>query len=98
VGGVLVGVAAAVKLTPLIFVAHLLLTGKRSSAVRAFITFLGLQAVMFAISARDAWHYWTITVVGDPMRIGPCLLGQQPVAERADQPDHILDPSSTRSP
>jgi alpha-1,2-mannosyltransferase len=26
---------------------------------------------MFLISARDAWHFWTITVVGDPMRIGP---------------------------
>lgn len=70
-GGILVGVAAAVKLIPLIFVAHLFLTGKRSAAFRAIATFIALQGVMFVISARDAWHFWTITVFGDPMRIGP---------------------------
>src|SRR5439155_19960650 len=45
--------------------------GHRAAAVRAVVTFIGLQALMFVISARDAWHFWTITVVGDPMRIGP---------------------------
>src|ERR1700728_2325932 len=34
-GGVLTGIAAAVKLVPLIFIAHLFLTGKRAAAVRA---------------------------------------------------------------
>lgn len=69
--GVLVGVAGAVKLTPLVFVAYLVIMGKRSAAVRAVGTFVVLQALMFLISAKDAWHFWTITVVGDPMRIGP---------------------------
>lgn len=70
-GGVLIGIAAAVKLIPLIFVAHLLLTGRRAAAVRAFATFAGLQGLMFLITARDTWHFWTITAFGDPMRIGP---------------------------
>jgi alpha-1,2-mannosyltransferase len=95
-GGVLIGVAAAVKLTPLIFVAHLLLTGQRTSAVRAIATFLGLQALMFAISARDAWHYWTITVVGDPMRIGPVYWDGNQSLNGLINRITINDPSSTK--
>ena len=44
-GGLLTGVAAAVKLVPLIFIAHLLLTGKRTAAARALAVFAGLQGL-----------------------------------------------------
>ncbi|WP_407675800.1 glycosyltransferase 87 family protein [Prauserella endophytica] len=69
-GGVLVGVAAAVKLTPLIFIPHLLFTGRKMDALRALLTFFGLQALMFALIPNDAWRFWTHTV-SDQGRIGP---------------------------
>jgi alpha-1,2-mannosyltransferase len=95
-GGVLVGIAAAVKLTPLIFVAHLLLIGRRPAAVRAFATFLGLQGLMFLINARDAWHYWTETVVGDPMRIGPVFWDGNQSLNGLINRITLVDPSSTK--
>jgi alpha-1,2-mannosyltransferase len=67
-GGVLVGVAAAVKLTPLIFVPHLWFTGRRMDAVRAVVTFLLLQGVIFVISPHDFRQFLTVT---DPERTGP---------------------------
>ncbi|MFD4198415.1 glycosyltransferase 87 family protein [Amycolatopsis thermoflava] len=69
-GGVLVGIASAVKLTPLVFVAHLFLTGRRREAFRAFGVFLGLQLLMLALIPGDTIRYWTKTV-SDTGRIGP---------------------------
>jgi alpha-1,2-mannosyltransferase len=69
-GGVLVGVAAAVKLTPLIFVPHLWLTGRRADAVRALGTFAVLQALIFALRPHDFARFWTVAVT-DPARTGP---------------------------
>jgi alpha-1,2-mannosyltransferase len=69
-GGVLIGVAAAVKLTPLIFVPHLWLTGRRMDAVRALATFAALQALIFAMRPHDFARFWTVAVT-DPARTGP---------------------------
>ena len=69
-GGVLVGVAAAVKLTPLIFVPHLLFTGRVREAMRALATFFGLQAAMFVLVPQGAVRYWT-DAVSNPGRTGP---------------------------
>ncbi|MFF0149022.1 glycosyltransferase 87 family protein [Amycolatopsis sulphurea] len=69
-GGVLVGVAAAIKLTPIVFLGHLFITGKRKDAIRGLITFVGLQALLFLVNPHDAWQYWTKTLP-DTGRIGP---------------------------
>jgi alpha-1,2-mannosyltransferase len=69
-GGVLVGVAAAVKLTPLVFVVHLFFTGKKRDSLRALLTFLGLQGLMFLLIPHDAVRFWTRTI-SDTGRIGP---------------------------
>jgi alpha-1,2-mannosyltransferase len=69
-GGVLVGVAAAVKLTPLIFVPHLWLIGRRADAVRAVATFALLQALIFAIIPHDFRRFWSVAVT-NPERTGP---------------------------
>lgn len=69
-GGILVGIAAAVKLTPLVFVAHLFLTGKRRDAARALATFVGFQALMLLLIPGDTIRYWTKTIY-DTGRIGP---------------------------
>lgn len=95
-GGVLIGVAAAIKLTPLIFVVHLALTGQRAAAVRAVATFVGLQGLMFLITARDTWHFWTVTVLGDPMRIGPVYWNGNQSLNGLINRITLLDPSSTK--
>ena len=69
-GGVLVGVAAAVKLTPLIFVPHLWLIGRRADAVRAVATFALLQALIFVIIPHDFRRFWSVAVT-NPERTGP---------------------------
>ncbi len=69
-GGVLVGVASAVKLTPLIFVPHLLFTGRVADALRALGTFAGLQVLMLALAPSDTVRFWTHTVF-NAGRIGP---------------------------
>ncbi|WP_396286311.1 glycosyltransferase 87 family protein [Amycolatopsis sp. PS_44_ISF1] len=67
--GVLVGVAAAVKLTPLIFVPHLFFTGRWKDGLRALATFVVLEGVMFAVIPGDAGRFWTKSVT-DPSRVG----------------------------
>jgi alpha-1,2-mannosyltransferase len=69
-GGVLIGIAAAVKLTPLIFVPHLLLTGRRADALRAVVVFVALQGLLFAVIPHDFAQFWGHAVT-DPARTGP---------------------------
>lgn len=68
-GGVLIGVASAIKLTPLIFVAHLLFTGRRREALRALGSFAALQGLMYLLIPYDVTRYLT-HAVSDPTRIG----------------------------
>ncbi len=68
--GALLGVAAGVKLTPLVFVVLLVLVGRRSAALRAVATFVATVAVGFAVMPRGATSYWTDGLV-DPSRVGP---------------------------
>lgn len=67
-GGVLIGVAAAVKLIPLVFVPHLWFIGRRADAVRAVVTFVALQGLIFLIIPHDFRTFLTVT---DPERTGP---------------------------
>lgn len=64
-GGVLIGLAAAVKLIPLIFIGHLLLTGRRADAMRALGTFAGATALGFALLPGDSATYWTSAIFND---------------------------------
>jgi alpha-1,2-mannosyltransferase len=67
--GVLIGVAAAIKLTPLIFVPHLFFTGRWKDGLRALGTFVVLEAVMFAVIPVDAMRFWRDSAT-DPSRVG----------------------------
>jgi len=62
--GALVGLAAAIKLTPLVFVLHLLVTGRRADAARAMGTFVGLNAVCAALLPADTLRYWRSQLLG----------------------------------
>jgi alpha-1,2-mannosyltransferase len=62
-GGVLIGIAASIKLTPLIFIPHLLLTGRRADAARATFTFLGLQGFAWLVLPGDSARFWTSAIM-----------------------------------
>ncbi len=57
--GYLVGLAAAIKLTPLILVPYLLLTRQRGSWLRALGTFVVAGAATAALTSSTSWTYWT---------------------------------------
>lgn len=57
--GVLVGIAAAVKLTPAVFVLFFLLRGDRRAALTAGVSFLCATAVGFLASWSNSVRFWT---------------------------------------
>lgn len=57
--GVLVGIAAGVKLTPLVFVVLLVLVGRRAAAGRAVLAFGATVAAGFVFAPGSARAYWT---------------------------------------
>jgi alpha-1,2-mannosyltransferase len=67
--GVLVGLAAGVKLTPLVFLVLLALTGRRREAAVGLATFAGTVLLGLVLLPRDAVEYWTSTV-WDADRVG----------------------------
>jgi alpha-1,2-mannosyltransferase len=68
--GVAIGLAAGLKLTPAIFAAYLLVTGRRRAAVTASAVFAGTVAAGFAVlPASSAW-FWAGRFA-DPGRVSP---------------------------
>jgi alpha-1,2-mannosyltransferase len=70
--GVLLGVAAGVKLTPLLFVVLLAMVGQRGAATRATATF-GATVLLGLVAFPGAPSYWTDGLL-DPSRVGPPAL------------------------
>jgi alpha-1,2-mannosyltransferase len=68
--GVLVGIAAGVKLTPLVFVVLLVLVGRRTTAGRALLAFAGTVAIGVAVIPGSAKAYWTENLI-KAGRVGP---------------------------
>jgi alpha-1,2-mannosyltransferase len=56
--GVGIGLAAAVKLTPLIFVPYLWFTGRRRAAIVSLVTFAGSVVIGFVLLPHDSAGYW----------------------------------------
>jgi alpha-1,2-mannosyltransferase len=71
--GVLVGIVAGIKLTPLVFVALLVLVGRRTAAGRATIAFAGTVVVGFVAMPGASASYWTDGLF-DASRVGPPAL------------------------
>ncbi|WBB53457.1 glycosyltransferase 87 family protein [Verrucosispora sp. WMMD573] len=77
--GVLVGVAAAIKLTPLLFVIYFLACGRYRDAARALAAFVGCAALALAVLPAESLTYWAGTVT-QTSRIGNLAsLGNQSV-------------------
>ncbi|MEU8080191.1 glycosyltransferase 87 family protein [Catellatospora citrea] len=73
--GVLVGLAAAIKLTPLLFVVFFLLAGRRRDALRAAAAFAGSAVVAAVLLPADSLQFWTASLfstarVGDMASLG----------------------------
>jgi len=67
--GILVGIAAAVKLTPGVFLLFFLLRRDLRSAARAGLSFAACTGIGFALAPHDSLRYWT-QVAYQPARIG----------------------------
>jgi alpha-1,2-mannosyltransferase len=57
--GVLVGIAAGVKLVPGIFILYFLVTGQRRAALTAALTTLATVVIGFVVQPGPAWDFWT---------------------------------------
>ena len=71
--GVLVGIAAGVKLTPLVFVVLLVLVGRRTAAGRAVLAFAVTVVVGFVAMPGSSATYWADGLL-DAGRVGPPAL------------------------
>lgn len=71
--GVLIGVAAAVKLTPAVFVLYFLVRGDRRAAITSAVTFAALVAAGFLVAPGDSLRYWSHSLL-NPDRIGDLSL------------------------
>jgi alpha-1,2-mannosyltransferase len=86
--GVLIGVAAAVKLIPLVFVPYLFLTRQTRSAWVSLGTFAGCSLLSTALDPRVSWSYWT-KYATDAKRVGGVFyISNQSLRAVADRLDH----------
>ncbi|MBO0871631.1 MAG: DUF2029 domain-containing protein, partial [Micromonosporaceae bacterium] len=67
--GIGIGLAAAIKLTPAIFIGYLLLTRRTRPALVAMATAVGASLVAAAVHPADSWRYWT-HVLWQASRVG----------------------------
>ncbi|MFF1615305.1 glycosyltransferase 87 family protein [Amycolatopsis sp. NPDC058278] len=75
--GLLIGLAAAVKLTPAVFLLYFLLRRDSRAAVTAVVTFLAATALGFLLAGADSVRYWT-GALWDTGRVGePTYAGDQ---------------------
>lgn len=65
-----VGLAAALKLTPLMFIAYLLLSGRRRAAAWATTVFAASVAFAYAVVPGDAERFWGGGLFLDSSRVG----------------------------
>jgi alpha-1,2-mannosyltransferase len=77
--GALVGLAAAIKLTPLVFLLYFLLRRDLRAAVVATASFAGCLAVGFIAAPRDSATYWTGVVFDTADRVGSDYVGNQSI-------------------
>ncbi|MFF6892181.1 bifunctional glycosyltransferase 87/phosphatase PAP2 family protein [Streptomyces microflavus] len=75
--GVLVGLAAALQPTLLLFAALLWLTGKRRASVTAGAAFALCTAAAWAAVPKDSWTYWVHHVAGAGLGERPDSLANQ---------------------
>lgn len=90
-GGVGVGLAAAIKLTPAIFIGYLLITRRYRAAGTAAGTAVGATLLAAAAAPSESWRYW-ISTLWQTDRVGHLYLVQNQsvlgVLSRLARPDN----------
>jgi alpha-1,2-mannosyltransferase len=94
--GVLTGTAAAIKLTPLIFIPYLVASRQWRPARNAALTFALATSAMFAVSPRASWLYFTkdafdVARVGNAGRINNQTLHAAIVRAHLSMPSALFD-------
>lgn len=75
--GTLLGLAAAIKLTPALFVVFAYLSGQRRTAITGVISFLAFTAVGFALQWSQSLVFWTSIAAGGRAPNSPFYVGNQ---------------------
>ncbi|HEY6473334.1 MAG TPA: glycosyltransferase 87 family protein, partial [Acidimicrobiales bacterium] len=94
--GVLTGLAAALKLTPLVFVPYLLATRQWRAARNMVLTFIAATGLMFVVAPRASWSYFTkdaydVTRVGNELSIGNQTLKASVLRTHLPLPHSLVD-------
>ncbi len=96
--GVAIGLAAAIKLTPLLFVPYLVLTRRWRGALTAALTFGVCELVTFGASPTSSKAYWTKAVF-KPSRAGDLsIVGNQNLWGVLDRFTHGVLPDGVMLP
>jgi alpha-1,2-mannosyltransferase len=77
--GLLTGLAAAIKLTPALFVVFLFLIGKKRAAITAMISFVAFTAIGALFLPNETVRFWTGLSGGDTRTASPLYAGNQSV-------------------
>ncbi|WP_353942333.1 bifunctional glycosyltransferase 87/phosphatase PAP2 family protein [Streptomyces sp. HUAS MG91] len=75
--GVLIGVAAALQPTVLLFAPLLWFTGRRRAAVSSAVTFAAATALAWAAMPHDSWTYWVHHLAGAGLATNPAATANQ---------------------
>jgi alpha-1,2-mannosyltransferase len=75
--GLLTGLAAAIKLTPALFVVFFLLIGKKRAAITALISFIAFTAIGAIFLPSETLRFWTGLSGGDTRTASPLYAGNQ---------------------
>lgn len=75
--GLGIGLAAGIKLTPLLFIPYLVLTGRRREAVVASCTALATLVIGFLAAPRDSMTYWSGVFLQSTRIAEPSMISNQ---------------------
>lgn len=67
--GVLIGLAAGIKLTPLIFIPYLVMTGRARRGLVALLAFASTVGIGFVVTTRASVDFWS-ELIFEPGRVG----------------------------
>lgn len=88
------GLAAGIKLTPLLFAVYLVAIRQWRAAVTLVGTFAATVAVGFAIMPRASWDYWTGTLFDSDRVASPQTAGNQSIRGALANLGHTDHPST----
>ncbi len=75
--GLGIGLAAGIKLTPLLFIPYLVLTGRRREATVASVTALATAGVGYLVAPRASVTYWSGVVFESTRIAEPAMISNQ---------------------